>query len=546
MALPPPRVSQRTTRARTGHAPASNAVRAAKDEEVLSAAAARIAQEALRTDVTIESLAKLAHADAAFAMKLLALVNSPGFARARAVTDINQAASLLGIRGVRTVALSLLVSNFCPGDESCQVLMANSLRRAVACRLVAAELNVKDLDGCFATGLFLDAGLLQHAQQNLPLAVSIASSPAHHRVLREQAEGLTPHPSVGADMAAGYVLSPETVDAIRNHHAPEPPAGTLGQVAWLAECVAGVFESPDVERARVTAIEQARKIGLGSAQLCSILDALPGQVAEVAQALDSDVGELHDLEALRNDAGRLLADINQQYEGVIRKLGELLQEKEALTAELRKANDALASMARTDALTGLPNRRALEDELSRCAARARREKNWLSLVALDVDHFKKFNDTHGHAAGDAVLATMGRVLTEQCRKGDMPARYGGEEFSVVLPNTNAVGANVVAERIRRALEASETLFEGKKLKFTSSIGVASALAEGVEPVAALAARADEALYAAKRAGRNRVVSAPARAEEEPAISAAPRINSDFGEDEEDTVVTRVSAILPGE
>jgi diguanylate cyclase (GGDEF)-like protein len=254
------------------------------------------------------------------------------------------------------------------------------------------------------------------------------------------------------------------------------------------------------------------------------------------------VGELHDLEALRNDAGRLLADINQQYEGVIRKLGELLQEKETLTSELRLANEALASLARTDALTGLPNRRALEDELVRCASRARREKNWLSLVALDVDHFKKFNDTHGHAAGDAVLATMGRVLTEQCRKGDMPARYGGEEFSVVLPNTNAVGANVVAERIRRALEASETGFDGKTLKFTSSIGVASAQGAGVEPVAALAARADEALYSAKHAGRNRVVCALPRAEERPVLSAAPQINGDFGEEEEDTVVTRVSAL----
>ena len=321
----------------------------------MSAAAARIAQEALRADVSVESLAKLAHADVAFAIKLLALVNSPAFARSRAVTDIHQAASLLGIRGVRSVALSLLVANFCPGAESGRVLMANSLRRAVACRLIAVELNFKDLDGCFATGLFLDAGLLQHAQQKLELAVSIAASPAHHRVLREQAEGLTPHPTLGGDLAAGYALSPETVDAIRNHHAADPPSGTLGQIAWLAERVAGVFESPDVERARVTAIEQARHLGLGSAQICSMLDVLPGQVAEVAQALDSDVGELHDLESLRNDPGRLLADINQQYEGVIRKLGELLEEKEALTAELRKANDALASLARADALTGLPN-----------------------------------------------------------------------------------------------------------------------------------------------------------------------------------------------
>ncbi|HVZ34507.1 MAG TPA: diguanylate cyclase, partial [Polyangiaceae bacterium] len=395
---------------------------------------------------------------------------------------------------------------------------------------IAAELNFKDLDACFATGLFLDSGLLQLAQHDLELAVAIASSPAHHRVLREQAEGLVPHPSVGGDLAQKYGLPEETVSAIRNHHAAEPPAGSLGQAAWLAECIAGVFESPDVERARIASVEQARKIGLGAAQVSSLLAKLPVQVAEVAQALDSDVGEVHDLETLRSDAGRLLADMNQQYEGVIRKLGELLSEKEKLTEELRKANEMLAGLARTDALTGLPNRRALEDELVRCASRARRDKTWLALVALDVDHFKTLNDTHGHAAGDAVLATVGRVLVEQCRKGDIPTRYGGEEFTIVLPNTNGVGAHVVAERIRRALEASETLFEGKRLKFTASLGVAAAQAEGVEPIALLAGKADEALYSAKHGGRNRVAAAPLR-------------NNDF-EDEEDTIVTRVSA-LPG-
>ncbi len=495
----------------------------------MSAAAARIAQEALKADVTVESLAKLAHADAAFAMKLLALVNSPAFARSRAVTDINQAASLLGIRGLRTVALSLLVSSLCPEHESCRVLMANSLRRAAACRLVATELGYKDLDGCFTTGLFLDSGLLSHAQDHLELAVSIAASPAHHRVLREQAEGLTPHPVLGADLAAKYALPEETVAAIRNHHAPEPPIGALAQIAWLGECVAAVFESPDVDRARATTLLQARKIGVGAAAVGSILDALPAHVASVAEALNSNIGELQDLDALRNDAGRLLSEINQQYEGVIRKLGELLAEKEKLTEELRKANEALASLARTDALTSLPNRRALEDELVRSAARAARDLTWLSVVAMDVDHFKSFNDNHGHAAGDAVLATVGRILVEQCRKGDMPARYGGEEFTVVLPNTNPLGANVVAERIRRAFEASETLFEGKTLKVTMSLGVASAQGPGVHPITALTARADEALYGAKRAGRNRVASASPVSLED---------------DEEDTVVTRKSA-LPG-
>jgi diguanylate cyclase (GGDEF)-like protein len=496
---------------------------------MLSAAAARIAQEALKADATIESLAKLAHADAAFAMKLLALVNSPAFARSRAVTDINQAASLLGIRGLRTVALSLLVSGLCPEQDSGRILMANSLRRAVACKLVAAELGYKDLDGCFATGLFLDSGLLSHAQVNLEVAVAIAAAPAHHRVLREQSEGLSPHPTVGSELAASYKLSPETVAAIKNHHAQEPPEGILAQIAWLGECIAGVFENPAVDRARETAVMQAKKIGLDAGQVDGILSGLPQQVAEVAAALNSDVGELQDLDALRNDAGRLLADINQQYEGVIVKLGQLLREKENLTEELRKANERLATLASTDALTRLPNRRALEDELSRSASRASRDGTWLSLLAMDVDHFKSFNDTHGHAAGDAILVRVGQLLEQQCRKGDVPARYGGEEFTVILPNTNALGATVVAERIRRAFESSETLFEGKTLKITMSIGIASGLGRAVEPVSALCVRADDALYSAKRAGRNRVFSAPLSTPAE-------------DDDDEDTEITRVSAI----
>jgi diguanylate cyclase (GGDEF)-like protein len=523
-----PRVSQ-ATKGRHGR---SVAAAGRGSDNVVSAAAARIAQEALKSDVTLESLAKLAHADAAFAMKLLALVNSPAFARSRTVSDINQAASLLGIRGLRTVALSLVVSSLCPEHESCRTLMANSLRRAVACRLLANETGYKDLDACFATGLFLDSGLLSHAQDHLELAVAIASGPAHHRVLREQAEGLTPHPVLGGDLAEKYALPAETVAAIRHHHAAEPPEGALQQIAWLGESLAAIFESPDVERARLTAVAQARKIGLGASHVAAIIDALPSQVASVADALDSNVGEMLDLDALRNDAGRLLSEINQQYEGVIRKLGELLAEKEKLTAELRKANEALASMARTDALTGLPNRRALEDELQRSAARSARDNTWLSLLVLDVDHFKSFNDTHGHAAGDAVLATVGRVLVEQCRKGDMPARYGGEEFTVILPNTNPLGANVVAERIRRAFESSATHFEGKTLKITMSLGVASAQGIAATPVSVLAGRADEALYQAKRSGRNRVVNVSM-----PCVSALP-------EDDEDTEITRVSA-LPG-
>jgi diguanylate cyclase (GGDEF)-like protein len=522
-----PRVSH-PTKSHPGKAPARPEVQSAHASDLMSALAARIARQALEADVTVDTLARLAHTDAAFVRTLLALVNSPAFARSRPVTDLDEAASLLGIRGLRAAALSLLVSSLCAAHEPYRILLANALRRAVACRLVATELGYEDLDGCFATGLLLDSGLSSDPEGDVERAVTIASSPPSHRVLRELAEGLVPHPRLGAELAETYALPAETVAAIRDHHSPEPPTGALGRAAWLGEHIAGVFESPDVERARATAIAQGRKLGLSATSVASIIEALPAQVASVADALDKDIGELQDVETLRNDAGRLLSAADQQYEGVIRKLGELLAEKEKLTEELRKANEALASLARTDALTGLPNRRALEDELTRSAARASRDDTWLSLIAIDVDQFAAFNDTHGQAAGDAVLANVGRILVQQCRQGDVPARYGGEELSLVLPNTNPLGASVVADRIRRAVEASETIFENRRLKVTVSLGVASAHGIAANPVSLLASRADGALHDAKRAGRNRVATA-----------GPPSL-----EDDEDTEVMRVSA-LPG-
>lgn len=487
--------------------------RAAK---VVSAAAAQIAQVALRADVTVDELAELARRDAAFAMQILALVNSPALGRGVTISDIQQAATLLGIRGMRTVALGLLVSSLCPEAQSCSVLMANSLRRAVSCRLLAKELQHRDLDVCFAAGLFLDSGVLAHAQEHLATALEIALAPAHHRPLREQAEGLVPHPASGAELAASYGLAPELVEAIRHHHDPTPPAAALARIGWGGELLAGVFESPNVRSAREHALSQAQRIGLDAARVDRLLELIPREVEQMAAIFQRDVGPQPDLQALREDASRSLSEINQQYEGVIRKLGQLLAEKEKLTQELRRANEALAVLARTDALTELPNRRALEDFLRRSVARSARDGSWLSVVALDIDHFKQLNDTYGHAAGDAVLSAVGKLLPTQCREGDMPARYGGEEFTLVLPGTDGPGALVVAERVRRAVEALETRFDGRRLKVTLSLGVAAAEGAATQPHSALMARADAALYRAKHSGRNRVEHdlSPRRPEED--------------------------------
>jgi diguanylate cyclase (GGDEF)-like protein len=160
-----------------------------------------------------------------------------------------------------------------------------------------------------------------------------------------------------------------------------------------------------------------------------------------------------------------------------------------------------ASEARIDALTGLANRRALEEILAAEISRAQRFTHQLAVVLLDLDRFKEINDSFGHAAGDVMLRGVSHLLTALARQGDTVARWGGEEFVVVLPETDLPGARRFAERLRRAIEAHEV----GEMHTSASCGVATMLPE--DTVEALLGAADQALYQAKANGRNRTESA---------------------------------------
>ena len=164
-------------------------------------------------------------------------------------------------------------------------------------------------------------------------------------------------------------------------------------------------------------------------------------------------------------------------------------------------NLALADRrAASDALTGLPNRRAADEAIKRMLAHAGRTLTPLSAVLLDLDHFKHINDMHGHDRGDKVLAAIGRLVATSLRASDFAARYGGEEFLLLLPDTDRGGALEVAEKLRRTIERAEIREVGT---ITASFGVAALPEDAVEPEQLLR-KADRALYAAKARGRNRV------------------------------------------
>lgn len=185
------------------------------------------------------------------------------------------------------------------------------------------------------------------------------------------------------------------------------------------------------------------------------------------------------------------------------ELSVLVRESAQKNRELKQANETIERLARTDALTGLSNRRTLDEAFQREITRAARQHENLSLIMADLDHFKSINDQYGHLVGDQVLAYVGAIFIKQLRPYDLAARYGGEEFVLLLPGTSAEDAFGVAERLRKEVE--QVKLPACPRQITISLGVASWTPD--ETSEALVARADAALYNAKRGGRNRVDAA---------------------------------------
>lgn len=188
-----------------------------------------------------------------------------------------------------------------------------------------------------------------------------------------------------------------------------------------------------------------------------------------------------------------ISQINNQLANITRDLNKK-------NRALEKANITINELLRSDALTGIANRRHFFEYFQKMHAHATRHKTPLSLVMADIDHYKEVNDRYGHQVGDEVLFDFAQLLKNNCREEDLPARYGGEEFAILLVPANKDEAYNLVERLRSTIEKTE--FGDYKLKITTSFGIASL--QNTEDIDTLLKKADQALYAAKSAGRNQV------------------------------------------
>lgn len=311
--------------------------------------------------------------------------------------------------------------------------------------------------------------LVRQLWQRQRMAQALVAKEAHFRLLAEQSSDMVSR--IGLDNRLLYV-SPSCVRIIG-----WPPEELLGTSA-----VAGIHPE-DMER-----VEQA---------IAALKNGEAEEARFVYRQRHRDKSEIWAEAALHvtraSDSGAI--------DGVVAVVRDMTAQKDL--------QDKLASLATTDGLTGLANRRAFDERLQEEWARARRDGTQLSLLLIDVDHFKKFNDHYGHLAGDGCLRALGRILSAHAKRpADLAARYGGEEFAVLLPNTGPDGCAEVGEGIRRALHELAMLQAQNPPSrlVTASMGAATSHpSQTTTDCSALVAAADRALYAAKDSGRDRLV-----------------------------------------
>ena len=495
-----------------------------KDMPSPPAVLARVIRMANDAQVGMEQLSTVVASDPAFAAELIRMANSPFYGSQTQVKTTARAMVLLGGRTVRCIAICFAARDTLRecgfGMEDLTDFWEDSLRRAAAARRLARMTRQADPEEAFTVGLLLEFGiiaLLRQQPTKLQAWRQIRSdAPDARRVKEAELFGVT-HDRMARDLTAQWGLPAGLVTAIAHHHHPDSPglpSAHLGltRIARSSDLIAAAYTCRDAR----TALAHARsglvkEFSLSSQAIDELLNAVSGDVTEAAAAFGVRVRKQPTQVEILEDANRALTALNLSYEELTSRLERTLREKEELAEELKKVNQRLQELVFYDPLTGLANRRRLEETFLAELAKMRGTPGFLSLLVLDLDHFKMVNDQHGHVTGDAVLKGVGVAVQRGTRATDVPARFGGEELTVLMPATSEEDARRVAERLRRSVEALEV--NGPKGRVAVTVSIGGTTLRGTSLVGVLDAPrkmrsiiedADRALYTAKRGGRNRV------------------------------------------
>lgn len=478
----------------------------------LPAVAVHVMRLCQRENFDIADVARAIGTDPALAGRVVQLVNSPLFTLKREVTTVSHALVLLGANAVRTIALSFSVVSNLREHERGGFDQRAYWRRAIFAATAAQQLarleNQRAPVDAFLAALLQDLGALA-LQQAVPEQYSPIVAEAsfdHDRLiaLEKQAFGCD-HAEVGRWLVTQWRLPEPMRAAIGSSHDPgrwqkgtDAATESLVKTVALSGILADLWVLPDLRGAARRARDQSQQsLGLDEARMGALLRQVNRTVVEVAPLFGLVAGAAEDLERVVDRVEQILAQPEGELEDVL-----------SLRSSGAVVEAPVAEPPRTDALTGLASRHRFEAYLAEQFEFANKFGKPLSIILCDPDHFDMINQSFGRESGDRALQAVGKLLGERLRYRDLAARWGGEEFALLLTDTHAAGATVVAERLRKKIEdAQHDIGIGDPVRMTISVGCVT-LDEALTFVrpADLMGAVERALLAAKRAGRNRVAT----------------------------------------
>lgn len=453
-------------------------------------------------DAKVSDISLLVQQDQGLAAKVLKTVNSSYYGLSKPCGSIERALMYLGLNTVKSLVLgfSLVETTGSVNEDSVFDLEAHwqaSIHGAVAARELALRTQAAEPDDAFTAGLFQDVGML---------AMNVAIEDRYAEVLREagprrnnlclieqQRLGIS-HTKAGAALVEKWNLPGDIAVAVDQHHSGEQAVGREASLARIVSLGRLAAESMAGNGSKIKAREFEAKLQewfkMG-ASVQEILEGISADAATLAKLFNVEVGDTANVKMLMNEASEMALELQVQTQ----RQAEVMTER-----------------ATTDGLTKVANRGEFDSDLAKAFEEVQSSGAALSVIFMDADRFKSVNDTHGHAAGDAVLVELARRVEAAVGNQGRVFRYGGEEFAVILPSLGVEGGAAVGEQIRALIEASPfdlTSVEDApdELPVTVSVGVSAMDAADPARVRSpekLVLEADEAVYAAKKSGRNRV------------------------------------------
>jgi diguanylate cyclase (GGDEF)-like protein len=485
-------------------------VRASEDLPTLPGVAVEVLNLARRDDVSVGELAQVIYHDPALTAKILKVVNSSLFGIPKEIASLNQAVGMLGLRTIRVLALSFSLvdslSDVQVGDFDYERYWKRSLNQAIASRLIAMAVDKRLSEDAFVAGLLSDIGMVAAWRTVPDLYAKVLEDSAEHGLQISEIELRAlevTHATIGRELLKEWGLPENVCSAVAAHHGEGIAElfGTerrLATIVFSASLIAGLFCN-DVQTSHLNKIKAAvvKTLDIAPETLEEILEGLDQYVREAASMFSLQIGATTNYAALRARASLDVARLSLETEVDRVKLARQAEQAQDELNQVRK-------QAAMDSLTGLWNRGAILELLDQEIARAARSKSPIAVMLMDLDNFKKINDTYGHVAGDQILRTAAERLQGSVRRYDSLGRYGGEEFIAVLPGCGSESAATCADRMRRSVGENPIQVDSEAIEVTVSIGCAIASdAASADPIS-LIRSADEALYKAKNNGRNSV------------------------------------------